>query len=745
MAAADRVTRTDAADALCSKAYDDAGGPDTGVALVAVGGYGRGDMAPFSDLDVVLVSDEGVAQAQGEQWAEFAGQVWYPLWDTGVKLDHSVRSLSEMLSAAEADVRVASGLLDVRHVAGDHSLTLRLRTTILAQWRRQARVRLPELHELVRSRHRLIGELAHLSMPDLKEAEGGLRDATVLKGLTATWLVDVPAADLERCRVQLLDARDVLHEAAGRATDRITPEHWGPLAEGLGLPDELAAQRHVRELGRRLTHLSRLAWRRADDAVRRTPAARPRRPELERIATGVALSKGEVVLDKGARPAHDPVLLLRAAAEAASRDAVLAPPTAARLVRECPPLPVPWPDEARQQMVRLLASGRGLLGVWETLEETGALARILPEWERIRLLPHASVIHRFTVDRHVVETCVEASALIRDVSRPDVLVVAALLHDIGKGGLTEHSVAGAPIAREIAERMGFAPDEVDLIAQLVRWHLLLADIATTRDPDDPATIDALTEHIGTPEALALLTALTEADAKAASAKAWSSWRAGLVLDLSRRARASLQQGSVPPAFRVEEIEIPAPALAGGVSIAVEQVDDGARVTTVAPDRVGLLADVAAMFALRRVPVRAARVWSQGEYGVSVWDVADEFLDAGALRNQLDGIAARRVDPAQRLAPRPTAEGELAPTVVVRPEASDHATVIEVRAADRIGVVYLVSAALAGLDMTVRSAHVSTLGPQAVDVFYVQEASAGALSETRAAEAAHTVRAAISPG
>ncbi len=130
--------------------------------------------------------------------------------------------------------------------------------------------------------------------------------------------------------------------------------------------------------------------------------------------------------------------------------------------------------------------------------------------------------------------------------------------------------------------------------------------------------------------------------------------------------------------------------------------------------------------------------------MSVWDVADEFLDAGALRNQLDGIAARRVDPAQRLAPRPAAEGELAPTVVVRPEASDHATVIEVRAADRIGVVYLVSAALAGLEMTVRSAHVSTLGPQAVDVFYVQEASAGALSETRAAEAAHTVRAAISP-
>lgn len=739
MTAADRVVRTEAADALCGKAYDDAGGPDSGIALVAVGGFGRGDMAPHSDLDVVLVAEDDVNQ---DWFGEFAAQVWYPLWDSGNKLDHSVRTLSETITAAQNDIRVASGLLDIRHIAGDYSLALRLRTTVLAQWRRQARQRLPELHEMVRNRHRLIGELAHLSMPDLKEAEGGLRDATVLKSLTATWLVDVPAADLERCRGQLLDVRDVLHTTAGRGTDRIAPEHWGPVAEGLDLADERAAQRHVRELGRRVTHLSRLAWRRTDDALRRTPAAKPRRPELTRLASGVALSQGEVVLDKGARPASDPVLLLRAAAEAAVRDVVLAPPTAARLVRECPPMPVPWPDEARQQMVRLLAAGHGLLPVWETLDETGALERILPEWERIRLLPHASVIHRFTVDRHVVETCVEAASLIRGVSRPDVLVVAALLHDIGKGDLTEHSVAGAPIAREIAARMGFDDDEVDLISQLVRWHLLLADIATTRDPDDPATLDALTEHIRTPEALALLTALTEADAKAASPKAWSSWRAGLILDLSRRARASLERGSVPPAFRVEEIEIPAAASRGELAITIEPVADGSRVTTVGPDRVGLLASVAATFALRRVPIRAARIWSQGEYGVSVWDVADEYLNPGALRDQYDAISEGRVDVASRLAPRPPAPGELDPTVVVRPEASDHATVIEVRAADRLGVVFQVSSALAAMEVTVRSAHVSTLGPQAVDVFYVQEASAGALSETRSAEAAHAVRAAI---
>ncbi|MEQ6903290.1 [protein-PII] uridylyltransferase [Nocardioides sp. YIM 152588] len=737
MTAVERAVRTDAADALCQKAYAGADGPDCGVALVAVGGYGRGELAPYSDLDLVLVSDEGV------DTAELAQQVWYPLWDSGVRLDHSVRTLPEMLEAFEGDVRVASGLLDVRHVAGDPNLTLRLRTTVLAQWRRRARERLPELKAMVDGRYRLVGELAHLSVPDLKESAGGLRDATVLNALTATWLVDVPASDLERCRRQLLDVRDVLHTLAGRATERIAPEHWAGIAEGLGLDDELAAQRHVRELGRRIRHLSRLAWRRVDDALRRPTSNRPRRPELEPLAPGVARSGGEIVLDRGARPEKDPVLLLRAAAEAASRDLVLAPPTAARLVREAAPLPEVWPAEARQQMVRLLAAGPGMLGVWETLEETGALDLVLPEWERIRLLPHASVIHRFTVDRHAVETCIEASGLIRGVSRPDVLVVAALLHDIGKGGLTAHSVAGAPIARTVATRMGFDPAAVDLVELLVRWHLLLARVATTRDPDDPATIEAVTAHVDSPEALELLTALTEADAKATSAQAWTSWRAGLVHDLARRVAAALEYGAVPPAIPAVDIELPELPVSGS-KVTVEPVSDGSRVQVFAPDRVGLLADVAAVFALRRVPVHAARAWAQGDTAISVWDVAEEGLDARALNDQLDNIASGRVDPATRLAPRPAEAGELAPTVVIRPEASEQATVIEVRASDRIGVLHLVCGALADLDISVRSAHVSTLGPQAVDVFYVQEAHAGALSETRAAEAAHAIRDRISP-
>jgi [protein-PII] uridylyltransferase len=709
-------------------------GPDAGAALVAVGGYGRAELAPYSDLDLVLVHDADLA---ADVLQRVATDVWYPLWDSGANLDHSVRTLDQMVSTAGQDLKVALGLLDVRHVAGDPNLTLRLRTTMLNQWRRDARERLRDLKALVHSRHELMGELAHASVPDVKETEGGLRDATVLKALVATWLVDVPHVELERSRLALLDMRDHVHALAGRASDRITPEMWSDLAPLLGVADDRAAQVAVRELGRRIAHLSRLTWRRVDDALDRATSAR--RPSLTPVATGVALAAGEIVLDRSARPAEDPALLLRAAAAAAERDVVLAPPTAARLVRECAPLPTPWPTEARDLLVRLLASGPGLLGTWETLEETGALDGFLPEWERIRLLPHASEIHRFTVDRHVVETCIEASSLIRRVDRPDVLMVAALLHDIGKGSLTEHSVAGEPVAREIATRMGFDDEGVDLVALLVRWHLLLSETATTRDPDDPATVQAVVDRVPSRQALDLLTVLTEADARAASPKAWSTWRAGLIGDLSRRTAASLASGTALPPVVSEAVAVPDAARQGMV-FTVEEVDDGSRVTAIAPDRVGLLADVSAVFAMQRVRIRGARAWFQDGLGVSVWEVAEPGVQPATLRQTYDGVVEGRLDPASRL--RPSSPTLLPPSVDVRPEASAHATVLEVRTSDRPGVVHLVCAALARLDVTVRSAHVDTVGPQAVDVFYLQEASAGVLSDQRAAAAAHAVRDAL---
>src|SRR4051794_9706209 len=743
MTLADRRARTAAADAVCAAALAEAldGGTDTGVALVAVGGYGRAELAPHSDLDVVLVHDDDSLEVDVRRVAE---RVWYPLWDTGVDLDHSVRALSEVTDRASADPRVTLGLLDARHLAGDPSVTLRMRADLLAHWRRGARGQLPALRELVTTRGARQGELAHAAVPDLKESVGGLRDATVLKALVATWLVDVSHSDLERGRLQLLDVRDALHSLAGRATDRIAPELWPDLAQRLGLRDAEAAQRQVREVGRRLTHLSRLTWHRVDAVLARPPGGLRRGPGLERVAPGVAVSGAEVVLDRGARPALDGMLLLRTSAEAAERGLVLSPATAARLAREGPGLPEPWPVEPRNLLTRLLAAGPGLLPVWETLDETGALDRLLPEWTRGRLLPPASVVHRFTVDRHLVETCIEASRLIRRSARPDVLMAAALLHDLGKGQLADHSVVGAPLAATVARRIGFGAPDVELVRRLVRWHLLLADVATTRDLDDPGTVAYVVERVPDLETLDLLEVLTEADARATSTQAWTSWRAGLVADLAGRVRAHLGAvaapgGPSPSGQPPAEVAV-SPAVRtdpSRVDVRVVPGRDGATVTVVSGDRVGLMADVAGALAVQRASVRAARAWSQDDLAVSVWEVDEAHLDDAMLRERLEAVSEGRLDPASRLRTPPgRAPG---PAVQIRHGASTEATVIEVRVADRPGVVYLVCAALARLDLTVRSAHVATLGPQAVDVFYVQEPGGGALSDERAASAAHAIR------
>ena len=483
MTQAERRTRTAEADALCASALEKAldGADETGVALVAVGGYGRVGAGPAQ-----RPRRGAGARRRGRRTPGGDRRSGTRCGTPGANLDHSVRALSEVTDAAREDPRVALGLLDARHLAGDPSLTLRLRADLLAHWRRDARRQLPALRALVTRRGERMGELGHASVPDLKESVGGLRDATVLKALVATWLVDVSHADLEPAPAAA--ARRPRRAArGGRARRRPDRPRGlaGPRRAGSGLPDAETAQRQVRGLGRRITHLSRLTWRRVDAVLARPPATQRRAPELERVAPGVAVSRGEVVLDRGVRPAEDPLLLLRAAAEAAERQLVLAPSTAARLGREGVSVPEPWNREARNLFTRLLAAGPGLLAVWETLDETDALARVLPEWERVRLLPHASVVHRFTVDRHLVETCIEASRLIRRVSRPDVLMAAALLHDLGKGQLVDHSVAGEPLAAAAAARMGFDAREVDLIGGLVRWHLLLADVVDDPRPRGP--------------------------------------------------------------------------------------------------------------------------------------------------------------------------------------------------------------------------------------------------------------------
>lgn len=516
-----------------------------GVSLVAVGGYGRGELSPRSDLDLLLLHDG----ADSGTVAALADRIWYPIWDLGLALDHSVRTPGEARKTASGDLKVQLGLLDARHIAGDLGLTAGLRTAVLADWRNQAPKRLPELQELCAERAERQGELQYLLEPDLKEARGGLRDATALRAVAASWLADAPREGLADARRRLLDVRDALHLTTGRATDRLALQEQDQVAAELGLLDADTLLRQVYEAARVVSYASDVTWREVG-RVLKSRAVRPRlramlgggaKPAVERspLAEGVVEMDGEVVLARAARPERDPVLPLRAAAAAAQAGLPLSLHAVRRMAAVARPLPTPWPAEAREQLVTLLGSGRPTIEVWEALEAEGLITRLLPDWERVRCRPQRNAVHIWTVDRHLIETAVRASELARRVGRPDLLLVSALLHDIGKGWPGDHSVAGEIIARDVAARIGFDRADVAVLATLVRHHLLLIDTATRRDLEDPATVRSVAEAVGSQSTLELLHALTEADALATGPAAWSSWRGSLVTDLVKRVAAVL--------------------------------------------------------------------------------------------------------------------------------------------------------------------------------------------------------------
>jgi [protein-PII] uridylyltransferase len=744
-AADGRRRRSTAMDRRLRELFAAATDRPSGLALVAVGGYGRSELAPHSDVDVVLVHDPGTPTATVARVAE---RVWYPLWDDGVDLDHAVRDTDQMRGAAAGDLRAAIGMLDLRHVAGDEQVSHALRSAALSDWRRDARRRLPELRAAGRDRAERFGELAHAAVPDLKESVGGLRDGVVLRALVATWLVDVPHAESERCRAALLDIRDALHDVAGRRTNRLAPELLPDLAEALAATPEGLA-RHVRVLGRRVAHLSQLTWRRVDQAVDRPRRRRPgrpptRRPELIPLGRGVARVGGEVVLTSGAMSTEDPALGLRVAAEAAERGLLVAPSTAARLARSCGPLPEPWSAEIRRTFVRLLASGPALGPVWEELDQAGLVERWLPEWPAVRHLPSEAPIHRYTVDWHSVQACVEASGRLRTVSRPDLLVVATLLHDIGKGQPGDHSAVGSEIARKVAARMGFDADDVDRIADLVAWHLLLPEVATRRDLDDPATVDVVAARVGDSAMLDLLAALTESDARATAPAAWSTWRAGLIGRLVDACRERLRE---PPT-----VESPAPVESrsvpsGGVPVAghpvrllVDTRADGARIRVVGGDRIGLLADVVGALAWAGLVIRGGRAYAVDGHAVSEWDVGTPSVEPAALAQRLRRVLDRAVDLDERL---PAGSGpEQQPPRIEPIETAASATVVEIRAQDRRGLLWRACRALAAARVDVRSAHVDTLGPQAVDVFYLVDDAGRPLSPSAVESALAALRSAL---
>ena len=733
------------------------------LALLAVGGYGRGELCPFSDLDVVLVHDGH------RDIAQIAEAIWYPVWDQGVHLDHSVRRPREVLNAASGDLRVALGLLDARLVWGDPKVTEPLVEDAVARWRTEGGRWLSSLSEQMAERHRLQGDVAFLLEPDLKEGHGGLRDVNVLRAVAvyAPVLADyvdlpalVPATDvLTRARVEL-------HRSAGRALDRLLLQEQDHVARVLSYPDADALMAAVAGAGRRIARVSEEAWRRRRfwepesprrlAGRRRSRSGRPGRedgrdherargaslgpPGVVELEPGITVVGGEAALTPTAQVADDSSLPLRLAAVAAERDLPIARGAVHRLADKSPPPGDPWPSETREALVRVLATGKPAIDALESLDEQDLLSRLLPEWSTVRSKPQRNAYHRFTVDRHLLEAATNAAALVDRVDRPDLLLVGTLLHDIGKGLPGDHTDVGTGLVARIGTRMGFPPDDVDVLVTMVRHHLLLPDVATRRDLDDPATVQKVAQAVDDPGTLRLLAAMTEADSLATGPSAWGSWKAGLVAELADRTERLLTGEPVvaPRSWVTERHRSVMQAVRDGGDPAV--VLDPPRVVVAAPDRRGLLAAVAGILALHGLDVRSADVSSEDGVAVEIFTVEvarDNWPDSARLRSDLESVLAGRIVLGDQLAAksaayagsrRPATARPVEPRVSFDNEASASSTVLEVRALDEIGLLHRVTGAVFDCDLDVVSARVSTLGSEVVDAFYVRDRTGSKITE-----------------
>ena len=732
----------------------------SGFAVVGIGGLARRELVPYSDLDLILLHDN----VSDDVLQRVADGLWYPLWDANVRLDHSVRTVPGTLEVANADLTAALGLLEARHIAGEERLSAELVDGVRRQWRSGIRSRMDELVEMTYARWQRCGRIAQRAEPDLKSGRGGLRDVQLLDALGIAQLIDrrgmghpdVPAGSLDEAYLTLLDVRTELHRVSGRGRDELLAQFADEVSAALGAGDRFSLARMLSGAGRTIAYHAETGLRTAQNALpRRGISALVRRPKRRPLDEGVVEYDGEIVLARDAQPENDPGLVLRVAAASADTGLPIGAATLRRLAASVPDMPTPWPQEALDDLLVVLLAGPPTVNTIEALDRTGLWGRLLPEWDAVRDLPPRDVSHKWTVDRHIVETTVNAAPLTTNVARSDLLALGALLHDIGKGRGTDHCVLGADLVIPIGKRLGLSPQDIDTLSKMVRHHLLLPVTATRSDLNDPKAIEAVSEALDRdPQLLELLHALAEADSKATGPGVWSDWKASLIADLVRRSRLVMAGEPLPQA------EPTAPqylslAADHGVHVEIKPGDsERMHVAMIAPDERGLVSKAAAVLALNSLRIHSASTNTHENVAITEFVVSPLFgspPEAGLLRQQftnalhadvdvLGALEKRDTDAANSATARageiqvgaPLTRSTVPPRILWLDTAAPGQLIVEVRAMDRLGLLALLARALERAGGDIAWAKVNTFGSTAADVFCVTVPAESDTVEVRAA-------------
>jgi [protein-PII] uridylyltransferase len=783
--------------------------------LIAVGGYGRGEMAPHSDVDIAFITP-----AKSTPWCEQVIEaILYYLWDLGLKVGHSSRSLDEMVRMARSDLTIRTAILEGRYLWGDQDLyaeaSRRFWNDVVPGSEAQF---VAEKLEERNQRHKRMGDSRYVVEPNVKDGKGGLRDLQTLYWIgkyihrvkVAAELVDVGLFTAQEYRTFrraenfLLAVRCHLHMITGRAEDRLTFDLQREVAARMQFaerPGKSAVERfmqyyflqarHVGHLtGVFLAHIDEeMAGKKKARGLLATFRARPRDLKGYKLFGGKIAAPADDWFEK------DPVRLIEVFQLAEEHGYEIHPETLRMIARDvkCIDGRVRADPRANSAFLALLTGRRDPETVLRWMNEAGVFGRFVPDFGRVGAQMQFDMYHHYTVDEHTIRAIgllariergelagdhpISAEVIPRLASRRS-LYVATLLHDIAKGRGGDHSVLGAEVAMELCPRLGLSRDETELVAWLVRHHLLMSATAFKRDLADPKTILDFVAEVQSLERLRQLLVLTVVDIRAVGPGIWNSWKRQLLADLYELAEEQLRLGHkrhgrpervAAKKARVAELLGPDAHLIDALAdrfddaywiaepediialnlphyAAAREVEDrlaihahyyparGATlVTVIGDDHPGLFYRIAGAIHLAGGNIIDARIHTN-----RVGKAVDNFLvqdplgkpfreDAqlARLRAAIEDALAGKIELVPQLAKRPLsrvrAESfEVRPRVVFDNKASGRFTVIEVNARDMPALLNRLARALFENKVTINSAHITNYGERAVDTFYVTD-------------------------
>jgi [protein-PII] uridylyltransferase len=792
------------------------------MAIVATGGYGRGLLAPFSDVDLLFLLPYKQTP-WGESVVEY---VLYLLWDLGLKVGHATRTIEQTLKLARSDITIRTTLLDARLILGDtslfHDLMRRFsREVVPGTAQRFVEAKLAERDQ----RHERAGESRYRVEPNIKDGKGGLRDLHTLHWLARYLYGHGPGeatvgalpfapdenATFRHCENFLWTVRCHLHFLAGRAEERLTFDVQQAMAERLGYVD----RRGLRAVERFMKHYFLVAKDVGDLTTILCSAL-----EMEQIKTAPGFGRllnplswrtrrqirvaGDFRIDNGrlnvADPEvfnRDPVNLIRFFARAEETDSFFHP-DAVRLLRRSLRLiddQLRNDAEANRIFLGMLCSPKNAEPTLRRMNEAGVLGRFIPDFGRIVSMMQFNMYHHFTVDEHLIRTVGVLSGIergeaaeshplstriISTIQYRRALYVAAFLHDMAKGREEDHSIAGARIARSLGPRLGLSAAETETAAWLIEEHLTMSQVAFSRDIGDPKTVRDFASVVQSPERLKLLLVFTVADIRAVGPGIWNGWKGQLLralyyetepvvagghTQLDARERAAAAQDAFRAAVAdwpgaeverfigrhypdywlrtdtrkaVEHANMVREADAAGRNLASHATTDAFTAITelslLAPNHPRLLALFAGACAAAGANISGAHISTTRDgFALDTFLLArefdrseDELRRAGRISETIEKLLRGEVSLAQLMASRRARSGSrigaftVAPEVLIDNTLSNQFTVVQVSGLDRPGLLYELTSAISDLNLDIASAHITTFGEKAVDVFYVTD-------------------------